>query len=141
MDKKSARIAEIRQTFFNGNNRKMSLNTGIEETYLSRICKGNAEPGDALFEKILQALPEISRSWLYLGEGEMMNKQSNQVNINNQNGDNFHVEQSVNVDMMKELLAEKDARINDQSERIAELKEAIRLLREQLAKYEELTGR
>lgn len=80
IDNKCSRISEIRRFFCNGNNRKMSNMTGIEETYLSKICKGSAVPGDTIFDKILQTFPDISRSWLVLGEGTMLSTTQPVVN-------------------------------------------------------------
>lgn len=53
-----------------GNNaRAFALKAGIRPDVLSRVRHGKGTPS-FYFERVLAAFPEVSRDWLYSGEGE-----------------------------------------------------------------------
>lgn len=66
------RIAQIRQYFCDGNNLDFAQRLGKEPTYTSQLCNGTKTTGKKLIELILATFPQVSRTWLILGEGEML---------------------------------------------------------------------
>ena len=68
----SQRIDQIRQYFCNGVNIDFADKIGKDPTYTSQLCTGTKSIGNKIIEKILETFPEVSKSWLYLGEGEML---------------------------------------------------------------------
>lgn len=80
----SSRIDQIRQYFCNGVNVDFAAKIGKDPTYTSQLCTGTKSIGNKIIEKILETFPEVSKTWLYLGEGEMMvndSKVNNQSNV------------------------------------------------------------
>ncbi len=68
----SSRIDQIRQYFCNGVNVDFAAKIGKDPTYTSQLCTGTKSIGNKIIEKILETFPEVSKTWLYLGEGEML---------------------------------------------------------------------
>ena len=66
------RIAQIRQYFCDGNNVIFAERLEKEPTYTSQLCNGTKATGEKILELILQKFPEVSRVWLFFGEGEML---------------------------------------------------------------------
>ena len=70
------RITEIRQYFCEGKNTIFASKIGKDTTFASQLCSGSKLPGKGVLEEILDAFPEVSRPWLYFGEGEMLRSQN-----------------------------------------------------------------
>ena len=68
----SQRIAEIKTIFCDGNNKKFAEMLGITEQYASNISNGTKYTGQKILDKILVTFPQVSRTWLILGEGQML---------------------------------------------------------------------
>lgn len=68
----SQRITEIKTFFCDGNNTQFAAKLGIKEQYASNICNGTKSTGAKLLDKILDTFPEVSRPWLFFGEGDML---------------------------------------------------------------------
>lgn len=68
----SSRIDQIRQYFCNGVNVDFAAKIGKDPTYTSQLCTGTKSIGNKIIEKILETFPEVSKTWLYLGEGDML---------------------------------------------------------------------
>lgn len=68
----SSRIDQIRQYFCNGINVDFAAKIGKDPTYTSQLCTGTKSIGNKIIEKILETFPEVSKSWLYFGEGSML---------------------------------------------------------------------
>lgn len=66
------RISKIRQDFCDGKNTPFAERIGKDVSYSSQICNGTKTPGKTVMEEILKAFPEVSRPWLYFGEGNML---------------------------------------------------------------------
>ena len=71
-DEISKRIDKIRQYFCDGVNIDFAAKIGKDPTYTSQLCNGTKSIGKKIIEKILETFPEVSRTWLYFGEGNMM---------------------------------------------------------------------
>lgn len=67
----SDRFSKIKAIYFGNNNRRFAEAIDINETTLSSICNGKTNAGSKIMEKVLAACPDVSRSWLYFGEGSM----------------------------------------------------------------------
>ena len=66
------RITKIRQVYCDGKNTPFAERIGKDTSYSSQICNGTKTPGRSVLEEILAAFPEVSRPWLYFGEGKML---------------------------------------------------------------------
>lgn len=72
IDSISKRISKIRQDFCDGKNTVFAERIGKDASYASQICGGAKVPGRGVLEEILTVFPEVSRPWLYFGEGRML---------------------------------------------------------------------
>lgn len=79
------RISQIRQTFFNDNNRHFSEKITVNEQALSQICSGKRNAGIEIIQKILDNMPEINANWLLLGREEMTRNEQRVGDIKNSN--------------------------------------------------------
>lgn len=68
----SQRIAEIKTKLCDGNNKKFAEMLGITEQYASNISNGTKYTGQKILDKILATFPQVSRTWLIQGEGQML---------------------------------------------------------------------
>lgn len=75
------RIAQIRLQFCNGNNTLFATQIGKKPSYTSQLCNGSKAAGKTILEEILSFFPEVSRAWLYFGEGEMLVENSGSIGI------------------------------------------------------------
>lgn len=66
------RITQIKAHFCDGNNKKFAERLQCTEQYASNICNGTKAVGVKLLEKILDIFPDVSKSWLFTGEGGML---------------------------------------------------------------------
>lgn len=66
------RIAQIRQYFCGGNNLDFAERLEKEPTYTSQLCNGTKATGKKVLELILSKFPQVSHTWLLLGEGQML---------------------------------------------------------------------
>lgn len=77
------RISQIRQTFFNDNNRAYSEKIDVNEQALSQICSGKRNAGIEIVQKIIDHMPEIDANWLLSGHGEMTRNEQRVGDISN----------------------------------------------------------
>ena len=68
----SDRIAKIRVNLCNNNNYLFAAKIDKSIQYASALCTGASKPGKKMMEEILSAFPEVSRAWLFFGEGNML---------------------------------------------------------------------
>ena len=68
----SDRISAIRAKLCSENNTIFAEKINKSTQYASALCTGASNPGKGMLEEILAAFPEVSRSWLYFGEGDML---------------------------------------------------------------------
>ena len=71
-NEKSLRINKIRDYFCDGNNKLFAEKLGISTTQASNLCGGKINIGEKSLYKVLVAFPEVSKVWLFKGEGEML---------------------------------------------------------------------
>ena len=121
----SIRISKIRAMFCDDDNREFANKLRISEQLASSICTGNKPAGDGTLNKILKAFPNVSKVWLFLGEGDMLRSDvidntsiTNTVIGNRVGGDivqgkEIHTEQNQSgLDRMIALLENKDRQID-----------------------------
>lgn len=131
ISKNSDRINQIRQYFCDGKNDVFASKIGKSWQYASAICNGKKQAGNGMLEEILTAFPEVSRTWLYFGEGEMLRTDnSNEQHNVHVGGDNIVNGSSKNtMDGMDRLL---DI-ISSQQKTIQELTEQNKVLTQIIA--------
>ena len=88
MDKKKDRILQIRDYFCNGNNREFAKKLNMSEQYASNMTHGTKNISATFLNKILDAFPDVDRTWLYFGEGSMLkNNNTGDISNNHAGGD------------------------------------------------------
>lgn len=75
----SSRIAQIRVTFCENNNQLFAEKIGKSVQYASSICSGSKPVGRKVLDEILTSFPQVSKSWLYVGEGDMLTKETTEA--------------------------------------------------------------
>ena len=90
------RVAKIRTDFCDDNNTLFAERLGMSKQTASGLCNGTKSVGKQTIEKILAAFPQVSRSWLVVGEGNMLKgDNSNQTNVGDHNSNSGNI---TNVD-------------------------------------------
>ena len=72
LSEQAKRIGKIRRILAENSNNVFAEKVGITPQLSSSIIAGRKGVGRQLAEKILAAFPELSREWLYTGEGPMI---------------------------------------------------------------------
>lgn len=67
------RVEKIRRILAENNNNVFAEKVGITPQLASAIVSGSKGVGRNVAEKILAAFPDVSRVWLYTGDGPMLN--------------------------------------------------------------------
>lgn len=93
---------------------------GVQQTSLNANISKNVEPRFTLLSKILAAFPDISAEWLMKGEGEMMKTASTTEAALTTEAPH------ATEQLLREMLAEKDKIIIEQSKEIGRLQEQLR---------------
>lgn len=125
-DKIWQRIDKIRQFFCGGYNIEFAAKIGKDPTYTSQLCNGSKAAGKKIIEKILSTFPDVNRTWLYFGEGEMLSTSHQEKNDNK--GQEKSQESAV-VDTLRDIIREKDERISELTTTIARLQVEIESLK------------
>jgi hypothetical protein len=68
----SQKLSEIRSLFCNGDNKAFAQKLGVSTAYSSALCNAKEPITQRTLEKILKIFPEVSKTWLYFDEGEML---------------------------------------------------------------------
>lgn len=120
------RISEIRTLFCNGNNAEFAERLGVSKQYSSGLCTAGERITERTLEKILTTFPEVNRSWLYFGEGEMLIAEAApKPRRNIAEPSSKDSTSDAQVSLLRDIIREKD-------EKIAELTTDIALLRQEL---------
>lgn len=128
-EQKNVRIREIRDKFCDGNNLKFAQKLQIVPQTASNYCNGQRSVTDKFIEKVLIAFPMVSRTWIYLGVGGMIDSKEEQ--------DSLTTDKYFGLDIPKliELLHEKDNVILKQQAEIKELLERQQSLIDKLLEH------
>lgn len=119
---KSNRISQIRDFFCNGDNTEFALKLQSSTNYTSSLCNGKKPIGEKVLNKILVAFPDVSRSWLYFGEGEMVSGKKFSIRTNNQHGNNYQGEHiNSNQEELINLVKSQQETISKQTSQIDKL--------------------
>lgn len=85
----SNRIAQIREFFCDGDNTEFAKKMQSSTNYTSSLCNGNKAIGKKILDKILDIFPDVSKVWLYFGEGPMLKGEKYTISTSNQRGNNY----------------------------------------------------
>lgn len=78
-DDLNKRVLQIRQTFFDDNNRIYSDRIEVNEQALSQICSGKRNAGIDIVQRIVDNMPNIDANWLLTGAGSMEKRNDEQT--------------------------------------------------------------
>lgn len=152
MNEISDRIRQIRVHFCADNNNVFAEKLGISKTQASNYVSGFRNPGQKKINEILEAFPEVNRTWLILGEGEMLVEPKHDVSIEARDkavvNSISHTGSSCNNTIQAEgfnerLMSMYEDRLADKDSMIETLRETIQTLQgevEQLRAYVKLTS-
>ena len=125
------RIAQIRQEFCDGNNITFAAKIGKDPTYTSQLCGGSKSQGKKILELILSVFPEVSRSWLFFGEGEMLRSSSTPASEGGAKAERSYSEgTSEQVAILRALLEDKERQLAEANQMIGQLRLQLQLERE-----------
>lgn len=110
-------------------NRGFSLSIGMSENYVASMRK-SIQP--SVIQKITEKYPDLNTGWLLTGEGEML-KNKEETKIDSRDESEI-IELKVQLKMLKELVAEKDQKIEQLNKEVGRLEERVLLLQRQHAK-------
>lgn len=110
----------------NLNENKATLDCNLSQGLLYRAKTGKQDIGNKAVEKILSTYTDLNRVWLLTGEGSMLNTEQPKLVAE-------QIPSLSNVEiLLRDMLAEKEAKIDALQELIWELKEENGRLKEQL---------
>lgn len=72
MNEIAIRIAALRDALCDGDNTVLAQRLGKTPQYASALCNGRSNAGIATLENLCRNFPEVSRRWLYFGDGAML---------------------------------------------------------------------
>lgn len=97
-------------TYLNLTNQRFEIECGLSNGYISNMRKGVGE--DAL-ERISNTYPQLSRSWLLTGEGDMLKSTSNT--------DTNSKEDPMTIEMLTRMLYDFNTKIKELERKVNEL--------------------
>lgn len=109
------------------NDNQVTTQCDLSVGLIGKARKGRSDIGRKAIEKILTNYPDINRVWLLTGEGEMLRTEHNNITNSNviEGSPGAKItsnEKDREIEYLRTMLAEKDARIS-------ELKQIIELLK------------
>lgn len=109
--------------FAGKNARQFALETGLSETQLSKFLKGGFQSvSGKVADKILEHYPQVSRSWLLSGEGDMLKSVRVEGSGNaTVNGDHSTATIGVDGSRLLDQLDRKDEQIRNSTEQVNRL--------------------
>lgn len=91
----SKKVAEIRRVLCDNSNNKLAEMLGTTPQIVSNLVSGRRNLGMRTAEKILAAFPQLSREWLYTGDGPMLVSADNGSQVINGDGNHHNAVNSV----------------------------------------------
>lgn len=126
----NARINQIRDIFFNGDNRLFASKIGEKEQNLSSVCSGKRPAALTVISRILSNLTNINANWLITGDGEMLISSSTPGQTADQGQDNPYAEE---LAMLRKNNAAHLKHIELLEEKVSSLEEQLRQEREKVS--------
>jgi hypothetical protein len=112
---------------------EFSKKTGVSNGYFAKQKASNANIGSQIIEKIVNNYPEISIDWLIMGQGEML-----RTGLIQEVKTQPHPDRSNEIiSVYKDLLREKDDKIERQNKRIWDLERELKDCKKNLAEIQE----
>ena len=127
-DEIGQRIDKIRQFYCGGYNVEFASQIGKDPTYTSQLCNGSKVAGKKILDKILETFPDVNRTWLYFGDGNMLSTPTQEKN------DNKSQEVAV-VETLRDIIREKDERIAELTATVAQLQLELNTLKTSARRY------
>jgi len=122
----SKKLGIIRAELCGGDNKVFAEKLGVSTAYSSALCNAKEPITQRTLEKILTTFPEVNRSWLYFGEGEMLVAEAApKPRRNIVEASSKDIASEAQVALLRDILREKD-------KQIAELTADNALLRKEL---------
>lgn len=129
--KRAVKIQEIREILCNGDNAEFSAKMGFSRQYASGLCTASERITDKTLEKILKVFPEVSRSWLFFGEGEMLRSSSTPASEGRAKAERSYSEGTPEqVAILRALLEDKERQLAEANQMIGQLRLQLQLERE-----------
>ena len=136
--KRALKIQEIREKLCKNDNSIFAAKIGVSKQYASGLCTASERITDKTLEKILKFFPEVSRAWLFSDEGEMLRSSSNSSGEPTANPERRQSEAAEGqVAILRELLREKDERIETLTTENARLRMQLQQEREKASSSSE----
>lgn len=111
------------------NDNKVTIQLGLAVGLIGKSRKEGRDLSRAVIEKIVTYYTDLNSSWLLTGEGSMLNESENPV-VKEPQLVADHIPQLSNVEiLLRDMLAEKEAKIDALQDRINELIEENARLR------------
>jgi transcriptional regulator with XRE-family HTH domain len=124
----SQRIAKIKTYFCNNNNGEFARKLGVTEQYASNISNGTKSTGAKLLDKILETFPQVSKQWLYLGEGEMLSTSTPAVTQHiDLSADDTIANLNDYISLLKEKVARLENELRAEREKVASLSAQMKM--------------
>jgi hypothetical protein len=117
------RIRKIREILCNNSNKEFAIKIGVAPNVANNYIRNGYSVGEGVLYKILEKIPEINKSWLFTGEGEMLKSNINisgDINVNNKSGKisgdittgtHINNDNGKEVEFLKKLIDEKDSQL------------------------------
>ena len=134
--KRAVRIQEIREILCNGDNAEFSAKMGFSKQYASGLCTASERITDKTLEKILKVFPEVSRSWLFFGEGEMLRSSSASGSEGRVKTERSYSEGTPDqVAILRALLEDKERQLAEANQLIGKLRLQLQIEREKASSF------
>lgn len=113
----SKRISAIRDTYCGGSNTEMARVMGVSPQQVSNLCRGYRSAGAASRRRILTAFPMVREQWLLAGAGTMTEGEHQSASL------------ELEVAHLRDLLAERERTIQEQTRALEDLRILIPVLK------------
>lgn len=126
--KRANRISKIRELYCDGNNVVFAEKLGVSKQYSSGLCTAGERISERTLEKILKIFPEINRTWLFFGEGDMKIEEKTTHRHDNVEKQKSETPIDAQIVMLREMLREKESKIEELIADNAQLRQQLRSL-------------
>lgn len=104
-------MAEIRRVLCDNSNNKLAAKLGTTPQIVSNLVSGRRNLGMRTAEKILVAFPQLSREWLYTGDGPMLVSADNGSQAINGDGNHHNTVNTVDERLLTIIETDQKERL------------------------------